>query len=57
MGWVSIVDLEASSKCALGERVWVVAQEGIVIAEEHVVHEGTAVGQQQVLVLCDDLWA
>lgn len=56
MGWVSIVDLESSSKCALGERVRVVAQEGIVIAEEHIAHGGTAVGKQQVLVLCNDLW-
>jgi hypothetical protein len=56
VGWVSIVDLESSSKCALGERVRVVAQEGIVIAEEHIAHGGTAVGKQQVLVLCNDLW-
>lgn len=55
MGWVSVVDLEASSKCTLGERVWVVAQEGIVIAEEHIAHGGTAIGKQQVLVLCNDL--
>ena len=56
MGWASIVDLEAGSKCALGERVRVVAQEGIVIAQEHVAHGGTAISKQQVLVLCNDLW-
>lgn len=56
MGWVSVVDLEASSKCTLGERVRVVAQEGIVIAEERIAHGGTAIGKQQVLVLCNDLW-
>lgn len=56
MGWTSIVDLEAGSKCTLGERVWVVAQEGIVVAQEHIANGGTAIGKQQVLVLCNDLW-
>lgn len=56
MGWVSVVDLEASSKCTLGERVRVVAQEGIVVAEERIAHGGAAIGKQQVLVLCNDLW-
>lgn len=56
MGWASIVDLEAGSKCSLGERVWVVTQEGIVIAQEHIAHGGTAISKQQVLVLCNNLW-
>lgn len=56
MGWLSVVDLEASSKCTLGERVRVVAQEGIVVAEERIAHGGAAIGKQQVLVLCNDLW-
>lgn len=56
MGWASIVDLKAGGKCTLGERVWVVAQEGIVVAQEHIMHGGAAIGKQQVLVLCNDLW-
>lgn len=34
---VGVVDLEASGERALGEGVWVVAQEGVVIAQKRVV--------------------
>lgn len=51
MRWLGVVDLEAGSQCALGEGVGVVAEEGIVIAEQGVVDGAVWVCQQQILVL------
>lgn len=48
---VCIVDLEAGSQCALSEGVWVVAEEGIVVAQKGVVDGAVWVCQQQILVL------
>lgn len=48
---LGVVDLEAGSQCALGEGVRVVAEEGIVIAEQGVVDGAVWVCQQQILVL------
>lgn len=48
-----VVHLEASGQCALRELVWVVTEEGIVIAQQSVVYG--IVRQQQILVLFYDL--
>lgn len=48
---LGVVDLEAGSQRALGEGVWVVAEEGVVIAEQGVVDGAVRVSQQQILVL------
>lgn len=37
MRGLSVVNLEAGGQRALGERVWVVAEEGIVVAQQGVV--------------------
>lgn len=54
MRGVGVVDLEASGQRALGEGVWVVTQEGVVVAQQGVV-DGVWVSQQQILVLLDHL--
>lgn len=51
MRWLGVVDLEAGSQRALGEGVWVVAEEGVVVAEQRVVDVAVWVGEQQILVL------
>lgn len=50
-----VVDLEARGERALGELVRVVAQEGVVVAQERIADGRAGVRQQQVLVLRDDL--
>ena len=55
MGRLGVVDLEAGCQGALGEGVGVVAEEGIVVAQQGVVDGVVAVSQQQVLVLGDNL--
>lgn len=51
MRWVGIVDLEAGGQCALSERVRVVAEEGVVVAQQRVVDGAVWVCQQQILML------
>lgn len=55
MGRLGVVDLEASGQRALGEGVWVVAEEGVVVAQQGVVDGAVGVCQQQILVLVYDL--
>lgn len=51
VGRPGVVDLEAGGQRALGEGVWVVAEEGIVVAQQGVVEDE----RHQVLVLIDHL--
>lgn len=55
MGRAGVVHLEAGSQRTLGKGVWVVAQEGVVIAEERIADGGVGVSDEQILVLCNDL--
>lgn len=55
VGRPRVVDLEPGRQGPLGEGERVVAQEGVVVAEEGVV-DGAVGGRQQVLVLLDHLW-
>lgn len=52
---LSVVDLEAGGQCALGEGVWVVAEEGIVVAQQGVVDGAVWVCHQHILVLVYNL--
>lgn len=51
MGRLGVVNLEAGGQRALGEGVWVVAEEGIIIAQQCVVDGAVWVRQQEILVL------
>lgn len=51
MRWLGVVDLEASGQRALGEGVWVVTQEGVVVAQKGVVDGVVWLSQKQILVL------
>ena len=53
---MGVVDLEACSEGALAEGVGVVAEEGVVVAQQCVVDSGVTVSHQQLLVLRDHLW-
>lgn len=48
---LGVVDLEAGGERALGEWMWVVAEEGVVVAQQGVVDGAVGVCQQQILVL------
>lgn len=48
---LGVVDLETSGQRALSERVWVVTQKGVVVAQEGVVDGVIGVSQKQILVL------
>lgn len=51
MRWVGVVDLEAGGQGALGELVWVVAEEGVVVAQQGVVDAVVGVRKQKLLML------
>ena len=48
---LGVVDLETGGQRALGEGVRVVAEEGIVVAQQGVVDGAVRVCQEQILVL------
>lgn len=51
MRWLGVVNLKAGGEGTLGERVWVVTEEGIVIAQQGVVDGVFWLCQEQILVL------